>query len=135
MEDGSMQWEDTGMAKEMREEKGCWNSTHDLMITNTSFEQKDTRKWTWMAQDGQHTNMIDLVLIEKRWKTAVRNCITYQGADLSSDHSLVMCKIQMRLKKLKQERKQTRAEKRYRSTATTRSQESIQGKNRTRNRT
>jgi len=41
--------------------------------------------------------MIDLVLIDKRWKTAVRNCRTYQGADISSDHSLVMCKLQLRL--------------------------------------
>src|SRR6218665_1730818 len=74
-------------------------ATHDLMITNARFEQKDTRKWTWMAPDGQHTNMIDLVLIEKKWKTTVINCKTYQGADASSDHSLVLCKIQLRLKK------------------------------------
>jgi len=29
----------------------------------------------------------------------VRNCRTYQGADILSDHSLVMCKIQLRLGK------------------------------------
>jgi len=52
--------------------------------------------------------MIDLVLIEKRWKTAVRNCRTYQGADVhvSSDHSLVMCNIQLRLKKDKKGKRQ-----------------------------
>ena len=42
--------------------------------------------------------MIDLILIDKRWKSAVRNCRTYQGADISSDHSLVVCKVQIRLK-------------------------------------
>ena len=42
--------------------------------------------------------MIDLILIEQRWKTALWNCRTYQGADISSDHSLVMAKIQVRLK-------------------------------------
>ena len=62
---------------------------NELFITNTRFQQKDSRKWTWMAPDGNHTNMIDLVLVNRRWKTAVRVCRTYEGADISSDHSLV----------------------------------------------
>ena len=45
-----------------------------------------------------HKNMIDLILSNKRWKSAVRNCRTYQGADISSEHGLVMCKVQIRLK-------------------------------------
>jgi exonuclease III len=60
-------------------------SKYDLLISNTRFQQKDSRKWTWMAPDGKHTNMIDLVLVERRWKTSVRNCRTYQGADIASD--------------------------------------------------
>ncbi len=72
---------------------------NDLLITNTRFQQKDSRKWTWMAPDGKHTNMIDLVLLDRRWKTAVSVCRTFQGADISSDHSLVMCKLKLRLKR------------------------------------
>jgi hypothetical protein len=72
---------------------------NDLLITNTRFQQKDSRKWTWMAPDGKHTNMIDLMLVERRWKTAVRICRTFQGADIASDHSLVMCKLKLRLKR------------------------------------
>jgi len=53
-------------------------SKYDLLITNTRFQQKDSRKWTWMAPDGKHTNMIDLVLVGRRWKTAVRVCRTFQ---------------------------------------------------------
>ena len=75
-------------------------SKNDLFITNTRFQQKDSRKWTWMAPDGRHTNMIDLVLIDKRWKTAIWICRTFQGADISSDHSLVMCKLKLRLKRI-----------------------------------
>ena len=45
--------------------------------------------------------MIDLMLIENRWKTSIRNCRTYQGADIASDHSLVMAKLQLRLKRNK----------------------------------
>ena len=78
---------------------------NDLFITNTRFQQKDSRKWTWMAPDGKHTNMIDLVLIDRRWKTAVRVCRTFQGADISSDHSLVMCKLKLRLKRIPREQR------------------------------
>ena len=52
-----------------------------------------------MAPDGQHTNMIDMVLIDRKLKTSVRNCGTYQGADVSSDHSRVLAKVQLRLKR------------------------------------
>uniref|UniRef100_A0A672MKF5 Endonuclease/exonuclease/phosphatase domain-containing protein n=1 Tax=Sinocyclocheilus grahami TaxID=75366 RepID=A0A672MKF5_SINGR len=74
-------------------------SKNDLLITNTRFQQKDSRKWTWMAPDGKYTNMINLVLVDRRWKTAVRVCRTFQGADISSDHSLVMYKLKLRLKR------------------------------------
>ncbi len=52
-----------------------------------------------MAPDGKYTNMINLVLLDRRCKTAVHVCRTFQGADISSDHSLVMCKLKLRLKR------------------------------------
>ena len=44
-----------------------------------------------MVADGKHKNMIDLVLIDKRWKTVL----------ISSEHSLVMCNVQLRLMRRK----------------------------------
>ena len=41
---------------------------HSLYICNTRFEQKPQRKWTWASPDGMHKNMIDLILIQQRWK-------------------------------------------------------------------
>lgn len=82
-------------------------SAHDLFICNTRFEQKASRKWTWRSPDGQHHNMIDLVLVEKRWKSSIRNCRTYQGADIASDHSLVLCHIKLRLKQRKRRNQRT----------------------------
>ncbi|CAF3402770.1 unnamed protein product [Rotaria sp. Silwood1] len=73
---------------------------HNLFICNTRFQQKPIRKWTWESPDGIHKNMIDLIMIQKRWKTSVVNCRTFQGADISSDHSLVLCNIKLRLKNL-----------------------------------
>jgi len=44
---------------------------HNMLICNTKFQQKDCRKYTWTSPDGKYTNMIDLILIDKRWKTSV----------------------------------------------------------------
>ena len=44
--------------------------------------------------------MIDLIPIQQRWKSSVINCRKFQSADISSDHSLVLCNIRLRLKKL-----------------------------------
>lgn len=72
----------------------------DLLICNTKFQQKDCRKWTWKSPDGRTTNMIDLILIDRRWMTSVRLCRTFQGADIASDHSLVLCNLKLKLKRL-----------------------------------
>ena len=71
---------------------------NDLDICNTRFQQKDSRKWTWRSPNNRTKNMIDLILIRKRWKTVIWNCRTYQGADIASDHSWVMCRFRTRLK-------------------------------------
>lgn len=44
--------------------------------------------------------VIDLILIQQRWKTSVINCRTFQSADVGSDHSLVLCNIKLRLKRI-----------------------------------
>jgi endonuclease/exonuclease/phosphatase family metal-dependent hydrolase len=75
-------------------------TAHNLYVCNTRFQQKPNRKWTWASPNGVHKNMIDLVLIQQRWKSSVINCRTFQSADISSDHSLVLCNIKLRLKKL-----------------------------------
>ena len=73
---------------------------HILYICNTRFEQKPQRKWAWASPDGVHKNMIGLILIQQRWKSSVINYRTFQSADICSDHSLVLCNIGLRLKKL-----------------------------------
>ncbi|CAF1329573.1 unnamed protein product [Adineta ricciae] len=81
-------------------------TSHNLFICNTAFQQKPNRKWTWESPDGIHKNMIDLILIQKRWKSSVINCRTFQGADISSDHSLVLCNIKLKLKSVPTKLKQ-----------------------------
>ena len=52
------------------------------------------------SPEGIHKNMIDLILIQRRWKTSVINCRSFQSPAISSDHSFVLCNIKLRLKKM-----------------------------------
>jgi len=40
-----------------------------------------------------------MILIRRKWVTSVQQCRTFQGADIDSDHSLVMANIKIKLKK------------------------------------
>jgi hypothetical protein len=75
-------------------------TTHRLFICNTGFQHKADRKWTWESPDGVHKNMIDVILVQQRWKSSVINCRTFQSADIGSDQSLVLCDIKLHLKKI-----------------------------------
>lgn len=71
-----------------------------LAIMNTRFQQHNRRLYTWTSPDGHSKNQIDYILAKQRWKTSIRNCRTYPGADCGSDHQLLMAKVQLKLKVL-----------------------------------
>ena len=70
----------------------------DLVITNTLFKHRPRRKTSWTSPDGKTKNLIDYILVSRRWKTSVLNTVTLAGGDFDSDHSLVMSKFKTRLK-------------------------------------
>jgi len=55
--------------------------------------------WTWWSLNQHTTNTIDLILTNSKWKTTVQQCRTYQGADIESDHRLVISNIKLNLKR------------------------------------
>ena len=72
---------------------------NELVICNSKFQHKECHKWTWRSPDGKTKNMIDLILINKKWITSVQQCRSFQGADVNSDHSLVIANIKIKLKR------------------------------------
>ncbi|GFR92148.1 craniofacial development protein 2 [Elysia marginata] len=62
---------------------------NDLIITGTLFPHKKIHKLTWVSPDGKTKNQIDHTLINKKFKTSVRDTRVQRGADVSSDHYLV----------------------------------------------
>ena len=52
--------------------------------------------------NGQHHNQIDYILVRKRFRSGVNVASTrsFPGADIGSDHDLLMVALRLRLKKI-----------------------------------
>jgi len=74
---------------------------NNMGIMNTWFEQPKRRLYTWTSPDGKHRNQIDYILINKRWKSTIRDVRTKPGADCGTDHELLVAILKMKLKKLR----------------------------------
>ena len=74
---------------------------NNLELTNTLGPHKPTRRWTWHSPDGKHHNQIEYILVKKRFRSGVNihRTRSFPGADIGSDHDLVMMTFQVRLKK------------------------------------
>jgi len=70
----------------------CWRTL--LVIT------KHPKKWIWHSPNGQHHRQIDYVLVRKRFRSGVNTARTrsFPGADIGSDHDLVLMTFDLRLK-------------------------------------
>ena len=71
------------------------------MILNTWFKQHPRRKYTWTSPDDRTTNQIDYRTIGSRFRNAIKHKKTYPSADSGSDHTPVVCAIQIKLRKLR----------------------------------
>lgn len=80
----------------------CQNN--DMIVTNTWFKLPKRRLYTWTAphneesNTGQIRNQIDYILINKRFRNAVKSVKTYPGADVGSDHNPLIGNIELKLK-------------------------------------
>ncbi|WP_419584352.1 hypothetical protein, partial [Thiolapillus sp.] len=63
---------------------------------------KASRGWTWHSQNGQHHNQIDYILVRTRFRSGMNIARTrsFPGADIGSDHDLLMMTFRLRLKKI-----------------------------------
>ena len=71
----------------------------DLMIANTHFQHPERRLYTWKSPGDVRRNQIDYIMVKRRYRNCVKDCRTYPGADINSDHSLLISKLNIRLKK------------------------------------
>lgn len=76
-----------------------------LIITNTCFKNHKRRRYTWTRPTDGTRYQIDYILIDSRYRNAVKKAHGLPGADIGSDHVLVMTEISLKLKKIKSAKK------------------------------
>ena len=57
----------------------------------------DIHKLTWKSPDGRTINQIDHIIINKKWRRPLLDVKVYRGADVSSDHYMLLAKIKLKL--------------------------------------
>lgn len=77
---------------------------NDLAIMNTFFKLPKRRLYTWKApgdsKDHIIRNQIDFITVKQRYKNSIKFVKTYPGADVPSDHRLLMANILCRFERL-----------------------------------
>jgi endonuclease/exonuclease/phosphatase family metal-dependent hydrolase len=72
-----------------------------MVIGSTIFSHKNIHKTTWKSSDGQTMNQIDHILIDMRHKSNVMDVRSFRGANIDSDHFLVISKLRARISNCK----------------------------------
>ncbi|VDP35212.1 unnamed protein product [Schistosoma margrebowiei] len=70
-----------------------------LVICSTIFPHKLIHKATWISQDHTTENQMHHICISKKFRSTIENMRTRRGADIASDHHLVVVKMKLKLKK------------------------------------
>ena len=75
---------------------------NDLVLANTFGHHKASRRWTWQSPNGQHHSQIDYTLARKCFRSGVNIARTWSflGADIGSDHNLLMITFHLCLKRI-----------------------------------
>ena len=68
-------------------------SEHQLVITNTLFQQKDRFKATWRHPRFKHWHPLDYILIQQHDTRDVLHTRVMSSADCYTDYRLVRCKV------------------------------------------
>ena len=75
------------------------SSEHNLLISNTLFPHKRIHKYTWECRGKGLRSLIDYFLVGKEARKQVVDTKVVQGAEIGSDHYLVLLKIKLRAKR------------------------------------
>ncbi|XP_073820509.1 uncharacterized protein [Musca autumnalis] len=80
-------------------------ANNDLFIGGTRFPHKRIHKYTWESPNGSTRNQIDHILISRRYHNSLLDVRTRRGADIFSDHNLLVAQIRLRPSAIESQRK------------------------------
>ena len=78
----------------------------NFSISSTQFPHKNIHKGTWQSPDGLTINQIDHVLMERRHGSDIMDVKSCRGADVDSDHFMVLVKNRQKISTKKSEKPQ-----------------------------
>lgn len=70
---------------------------NNLVIGGSKFKHKEIHKLTWISPDGRSQNQIDHIAINSKFTRSMMDVRVKRGADVSSDHHLVVMNLKLRL--------------------------------------
>lgn len=79
---------------------------NDLIVAGTVFPHRRIYKKTCISPDAQTENQIDRFAISRRWRRTLQDVRSYRGANVGSDHTLVMGKLKAMIQSIKKSRSQ-----------------------------
>ena len=103
METANEQWkgvigsEGVGVTNENGERFLEFCAINDLVIGGTLFKHKDIHKFTWESPNHRDRNQIDHIAINGRCRGSLLDTRAMRGADVGSDHHLVIAKLRLKL--------------------------------------
>ncbi|VDO53769.1 unnamed protein product [Schistosoma margrebowiei] len=68
-----------------------------LVIGGTIFPHKRIHKATWISPDYTTANQTDHICINKKFRRTMEDVRTRRGADIASDHHLVVANLKLKL--------------------------------------
>ena len=72
-----------------------------LSIGGNLFIYRDIHKITWKWPDRRTVSQIDNVIINQKWRRSLQDVKANRGADIGSDHVLVVATVSLKLRKTK----------------------------------
>ena len=80
----------------------------NLIITNTAFQKRKGKLWTFLSDMTGRKSQIDYILINIKWKNSVKSVKAYSSfASTGSDHRIVIARLKLShgsVKRLPEER-------------------------------
>ena len=79
-----------------------------MSIRSTFFQYTRRHRYTWRHPSGNSMSHNDHILIDRRYLTDLIDVKTYRGANIDSDHFLIMVKLRHKLSVVNNQRSQPR---------------------------
>ena len=102
-EEKSMGKHGTGDMNENGELFADFCGLNGLVIGGTIFPHKEIHKTTWNSPDKRTKNQIDHITINSKWRTSLLDTRVLRGADIGSDHMLVVSRLRLKLRRVVKE--------------------------------